>query len=157
MVSVLVLPGKGRVRGFSQDSEASDRTLRAPVSASLRGIAAFSETDHLAAFGALRRLVGGWAFELGEVVFVGSVVDVDFSFKLTTALRAGLPGAGMAFGMMRAAERESVMVPGATLAGVGEQDVLPFVIANPLAAALGQDEVAGFSAQPAAARGGTSR
>lgn len=59
----------------------------------------------------------------------------------------------MAFGMMETAEREATVISGAAFAGVGKRDVLAFVIADPLTAALGLDEVFGFSAKPAAMSG----
>lgn len=55
--------------------------------------------------------------------------------------------------MMETAEREATVISGAAFAGVGKRDVLAFVIADPLTAALGLDEVFGISAKSAAMPG----
>lgn len=119
----------------------------------MEGIATASEADHRAAFSALRWTVGRWILQPREVVFVGPVVHVDFRLKLTATAWAVLPVSGMAFGMMETAEREATVIPGAAIAGVGERDVLAFVIADPLTAALGLDQVFGSSTKPAAMSG----
>src|SRR3989304_10593379 len=59
----------------------------------------------------------------------------------------------MALGVVRTAKGVSTVVSGATVACVGEHDVLVFVITNPLTAAFGLNEIAGLSAKTAAASG----
>ena len=54
----------------------------------VRGVAPLVQFDHHAAFGALRRLIGGRVFQLGEVVVVGAVVDVHLGLERIATARA---------------------------------------------------------------------
>lgn len=78
-------------------------------------------------------------------------MDIEFRLEFITARRAVLPGTGVTLGVVKAAKGVSTMVPGTTGTGIREQDVAAFVIANPLAAAFGPDEIAGLSTKSAAA------
>ena len=52
--------------------------------------------------------------------------------------------------MMKVANRVAPMIARATVPRVGKQDVIAFVVANPVAAAIGLDEVLGLAAKTAA-------
>jgi len=131
----------------------SDAFASAPIAqitASLNGVSILGETDDPSTATAFRWLVGRRIWQLREVVVVRPVIDIEFRFKSLTAGRAILPGAGMALGVVKTAQGVSTVVPGATVACVREQDVVGFVIANPLAAAFGPDEVASLPTETAA-------
>jgi len=59
-----------------------------------------AEDDDYSALGTLRRLIGRRVGEFFEIVFVGSVPDVNFRLKTAPARSAFLPIAVMLFGVM---------------------------------------------------------
>jgi hypothetical protein len=115
----------------------------------LDGIAVFTQPDHLLATSAPGWLEGGRVGQFLEVILVGSIVDVQFCFERRSALRAILPPSSMAFIVMIATEGIAAMVAMAAVAGKGEQDILVFIITNPLPATLCFRQRAGFPAQAA--------
>ena len=69
--------------------------------------------------------------------------------EILAAFGAILPATTVAFVMMVGAKRFVAVIPMATVRGIGEQHILVFVVANPLAATFRAGEFALLAAQPA--------
>jgi hypothetical protein len=102
------------------------------------------------AFGGLE---GGGIGELLEVVLVGPVPYDHLGLKSGAALFAVLPIPRVPLGVVIAAKRHSAVVAMATVAGVRKENIFPLVVADPVPAALGFDQPAGFSTQAASRLG----
>ena len=97
----------------------------------------------------MRRFVSRRVLQFHEVVFIGAVINIRFIVKRFAALGTGLPITGMPFVVVAATKREAAVIARATIPRVGEEDIVALVVANPLAAALGLDELGLLAAQPA--------
>jgi hypothetical protein len=95
------------------------------------------------------RLIGWRIQQLLEVIFVSSKVNVHFCLVVIAAFRAVLPPPLVSFLEMMTAECVAPVVATATVAGIREQDVLIFVVADPLAATFASCEVLSATAQSA--------
>lgn len=125
-----------------------DRAIEAQVTflAGSRITAVRQPDDHPAA-GALRWLVFWRIFEHFEIVFICAVVNIHFWLDVAPALFAVFPMAGMAFSKVGTTERIAPVIARATVARVGKQHVVLFVVADPLTATLGLDEIFGSATQ----------
>jgi hypothetical protein len=92
------------------------------------------------------RLEFGGILKLLEVMFVRAVPHVHFRLQILAALLALLPAPGMPFGKVQGTKRVPVVVPRATVAGIGKQSVLMFVVTDPVSAALRLPQVLRFAA-----------
>ena len=112
------------------------RAFVAPVLFAKTGISLCAKLDHCPTPGAPRRLILGWVLQRREVVFIGSVPDVHFRHEGFPALGAILPVTRMALIVMECTEGVPTVVPITTVARVGKDHVLMFVIANPVPATV---------------------
>jgi hypothetical protein len=129
-----------------------DSALKTAVHALRDGITTIRQYDYLATLAALSGLIRGWVFQDFKIVFVGAVVHVHFGFDLVSALPAILPRTGMTFVEMVTTERVPIVIPGTAVAVVREHHVLVLIVADPLTAALGLDELPGGPAETAPSR-----
>jgi hypothetical protein len=108
----------------------------APVLFTKTGINLCGKLNHCPTPGAPRRFIIGWVLQLREVVFIGSVPNVHFRFEGAPALGAILPVTWMPLIVMGCTEGVPPVVPVTTVARVGKDHVLMFVIANPVPATV---------------------
>ena len=109
-----------------------------------------SEVDYFFTCGAARWLEFGRVFKFFEIVFVRAVIDIHLGLEAIAAFFAGFPVARVPFIEVRTAQCIAVMVAGTTVMGIGKQDVILMVVADPIAAALGFGQIFGFTTQSAA-------
>jgi len=77
-----------------------------------------------------------------EIVLVRPVVDGHLCFGVFSALWTIFPVTRVSFRMVVPAQCESSVIPVATAASVGEQDVIVLIVADPVATALGLGQFA---------------
>jgi hypothetical protein len=85
--------------------------------------------------------------QLFEIVFVRPVVDVPLCLDILSAARTILPVPGVAFRMVIAAQSKATMIAIAAIPSIRKQDVLAFIVTNPLAATVRFRQVGGLAAQ----------
>jgi hypothetical protein len=86
--------------------------------------------------------------QLLEIVFVRPIVDVHLCLDILSAAKTILPVAGVAFRMVIAAQSKATMIAIAAIPSIRKQDVLAFIVTNPLAAAIRFRQVGGLATQP---------
>ena len=123
--------------------------LFAPGFVTTLGIAIGPEMDNDPAFGALGRLKGRRIRQLLKIVFVGPIPDVHFGLKRVAAWFTILPVSGMPLVVVGGTERIAAVIPVAAITGVRKHHVLVLVIADPVPAAFGPDQLTRLAAQAA--------
>ena len=114
------------------------------------GVAAFSQIDDDPTFRALGRVECWRAFQYFEVVLVRAVVNVHFRLvDLLAAASAILPAPFVPLVPVQGAQGKTRMVAVAAIACIRKELIGMFVVTNPVAAALGPDEIHGRPAEPA--------
>ena len=120
--------------------------IQTVIFAPAHGIATLAQVQDFPTFRTTRWLESWRIFELFEVILVRPIVDIHFGLEVIPAFLAGLPVAGMSFVEVMAAQCVAVMVSVTTIAGIGKQDIVLFVVTDPIAAALGLRQVFGLAA-----------
>jgi hypothetical protein len=78
---------------------------------------------------------------LFEIVFIGSIPNVNLGSEIPAAFGAFFPIAGVLFGRMESSQRVMVVISMAAVARIREHNVLVLVIADPVRAAFRLHEV----------------
>ena len=117
----------------------------------VHGVSPHTFVDNSAAIRAFSRFKLRWVGQDFEIVFIGAEMDIGFQVvaEIFFALRAGHPVAIVTFLMMETAKSILVMISVTAIAGVREQGILIFIVADPFTATFGACEIAGRPAQPA--------
>ena len=90
--------------------------------------------DNALAIRAMRRLELGRVGELLEVVFVRAVPNVYLGLEILETFFALLPASRMLLDVMRTAQRIAAVIAVAGITRVRKEDVICFVVADPIAA-----------------------
>ena len=121
-------------------------TVHAKIFPHVHGVFVIAQVDDLLTFRATSRLELWRVLKFFEIIFVRAVIDVHFGLKVSAAFFTGFPVARMSFIKMVTAQCIAIVVSTTTVMGVGKQNVFMLVIANPLAATFGLDQVFCFAA-----------
>lgn len=121
-------------------------TFLAPVFLAANGVPVGSQLYYHTTFGTKSWFKGGRVLKFHEIEFVGSIIDIHFSFKRLFAFETLLPNAFMFFDIMKAAQGVATMISAATVRVIREWDVFMLIIANPLSATFRSYQILRFPA-----------
>ena len=82
-----------------------------------------------------------------EIVLVRAIPYVHLGFEGLSAFLTFFPLSRVSLRMMEPAQRVAVVVPVTAVLGIGEQDVLVVVVADPVSTTIGFGEFLGFAAK----------
>jgi hypothetical protein len=99
---------------------------------------------------AISRFELGWIFEFLEIVLVRAVPHVHFGLETRAAFLTILPPTFVPFVMVRTAQRVPIVIAVTRITREGKQNVIVFIVADPVAATIGARQAFGGRAAQAA-------